>query len=154
MRERLIPTQLGVLRVSQKRLLVVQQLFLVASLITSGPKVEDRSLRLARNSAHDMLNPMPHIAATRRDLGWRLRTTMREALMLIYVVCRGQIAEARRLVTYRTRRGFAVFRSAQRTPSASCRPIGWYRRGGVRIAFQRYRLLVADSAGFWALRVM
>ena len=47
----------------------------------------------------DMQNRVPNITATRRDLGWRPRTTMREALMLTYDAYRQQIQEARRLVT-------------------------------------------------------
>ena len=47
----------------------------------------------------DMQNRVPNIAATRRDLAWRPRTGMREALRRTYDAYRQHITEARRLVT-------------------------------------------------------
>ena len=46
----------------------------------------------------DMRNRVPKIQATQRDLGWRPRVGMRDALRRIFESYRTQIAEARRLV--------------------------------------------------------
>ena len=63
-------------------------------------------MRLKRTTAEryygrgyqDMQNRVPKIDNTRRDLRWRPRVGMREALRRIFEAYRTQIAEARRLV--------------------------------------------------------
>ena len=45
----------------------------------------------------DVRNRVPDISATRRDLGWRPKVAMNEALRLIFEAYRSQIPEARRL---------------------------------------------------------
>jgi len=65
-----------------------------------------RKVRLKRTTAEryygrgyqDMQNRVPKIDNTRRDLGWRPRVGMRDALRRIFEAYRTEIAEARRLV--------------------------------------------------------
>jgi nucleoside-diphosphate-sugar epimerase len=65
-----------------------------------------RKVRIKRTTAEryygrgyqDMQNRVPKISATRRDLGWKPRVGMRDALKLIFEAYRTQIAEARHLV--------------------------------------------------------
>ena len=65
-----------------------------------------RKVRLKRTTAEryygrgyqDMQNRVPKIDNTRRDLRWRPRVGMRDALRRIFEAYRTQIAEARRLV--------------------------------------------------------
>jgi nucleoside-diphosphate-sugar epimerase len=61
--------------------------------------VSTTSTKYYGSGYQDMRNRVPNIAATRRDLRWRPRTPMSEALMLTYDAYRKQIQEARRLVT-------------------------------------------------------
>ena len=46
-----------------------------------------------------MQNRVPNIRATRRDLRWAPRTSMKAALALTFDAYRGQLAEARELVS-------------------------------------------------------
>src|ERR1700694_3912858 len=65
-----------------------------------------RKVRIVRTSAEryygrgyqDMQNRVPNIAATKRDLGWRPRVGMKDALRNIYDAYRTHVAEARHLV--------------------------------------------------------
>src|SRR5216684_120990 len=65
-----------------------------------------RKVKIVRTSAEryygrgyqDMQNRVPNIAATKRDLGWRPRVGMKDALRYIYDAYRTHIAEARHLV--------------------------------------------------------
>src|SRR5213596_2740800 len=65
-----------------------------------------RKVRIVRTSAEryygrgyqDMQNRVPNIAATKRDLGWRPRVGMKDALRYIYDAYRTHVAEARHLV--------------------------------------------------------
>src|SRR5438309_6106187 len=65
-----------------------------------------RKVRIVRTSAEryygrgyqDMQNRVPNIAATQRDLGWRPRVGMKDALRYIYDAYRTHVAEARHLV--------------------------------------------------------
>jgi nucleoside-diphosphate-sugar epimerase len=65
-----------------------------------------RKVRIKRTTAEryygqgyqDMLNRVPMIRNTQRDLRWKPRVGMREALRQIFEAYQGQIAEARRLV--------------------------------------------------------
>jgi nucleoside-diphosphate-sugar epimerase len=47
----------------------------------------------------DIQNRVPKIDTTRRDLEWKPRIAMRDALKRIYDAYRGHISDARRLVT-------------------------------------------------------
>jgi len=66
-----------------------------------------RRVRLKRTSAdryygrgyQDVQNRVPKIANTQRDLGWRPRVTMRQALRHIFDAYRTHVAEARHLVS-------------------------------------------------------
>ena len=57
------------------------------------------SARYYGDGYQDMLNRVPKIDATRRDLKWKPQIGMREALKRIYDAYRGHLPEARRLVT-------------------------------------------------------
>ncbi len=65
-----------------------------------------RKVKIVRTSAEryygrgyqDMQNRVPNIAATKRDLGWRPRVGMKDALRYIYDAYRTHVAEARHLV--------------------------------------------------------
>jgi nucleoside-diphosphate-sugar epimerase len=65
-----------------------------------------RKVRITRTTAEryygsgyqDMLNRVPKISATQRDLAWKPRVGMREALKLIFEAYRTQISAARQLV--------------------------------------------------------
>src|SRR5207249_4592544 len=65
-----------------------------------------RKVKIVRTSAEryygrgyqDMQNRVPNIAATKRDLGWRPRVGMKDALRHIYDAYRTHVAEARHLV--------------------------------------------------------
>jgi nucleoside-diphosphate-sugar epimerase len=57
------------------------------------------SARYYGEGYQDMLNRVPKIDATRRDLKWKPRVGMREALKRIYDAYRRHLPEARRLVT-------------------------------------------------------
>src|SRR5207247_1545935 len=65
-----------------------------------------RKVKIMRTSAEryygrgyqDMQNRVPNIAATKRDLGWRPRVGMKDALRHIYDAYRTHVAEARHLV--------------------------------------------------------
>jgi len=65
-----------------------------------------RKVKIVRTSAEryygrgyqDMQNRVPNIVATKRDLGWRPRVGMKDALRYIYDAYRTHVAEARHLV--------------------------------------------------------
>ena len=65
-----------------------------------------RKVKIVRTSAEryygrgyqDMQNRVPNIAATKRDLAWRPRVGMKDALRYIYDAYRTHVAEARHLV--------------------------------------------------------
>jgi nucleoside-diphosphate-sugar epimerase len=65
-----------------------------------------RKVRIVRTTAsayyglgyQDVLHRVPRIANTRRELGWRPRVGMRDALRRIYDAYRGHVREARHLV--------------------------------------------------------
>ena len=65
-----------------------------------------RKVRIKRTTAEryygrgyqDVQNRVPGIASTRRELGWKPRVGMRQALQLIFEAYRSQIADARKLV--------------------------------------------------------
>jgi nucleoside-diphosphate-sugar epimerase len=69
-------------------------------------RVAARKVRIKRTTAEryygrgyqDMQNRVPKITATQRDLGWKPRVGMRDALKRIFEAYRTQIAEARHLV--------------------------------------------------------
>jgi len=65
-----------------------------------------RKVRIVKTTAakyygkgyQDMQNRVPHIANTSRDLNWRPKVGMTEALKRVFDSYRTQVAEARRLV--------------------------------------------------------
>jgi nucleoside-diphosphate-sugar epimerase len=60
--------------------------------------VATTSKRYYGEGYQDVRNRVPDISATRRDLGWRPKVAMAEALKLIFEAYRAQLPEARRLM--------------------------------------------------------
>jgi nucleoside-diphosphate-sugar epimerase len=81
---------------------------MMVSMAARYPEYRDsvRRVRLVKTTAskyygkgyQDVQNRVPKIANTTRDLGWRPRVAMRDALQRIFDAYRGQVAEARLLV--------------------------------------------------------
>jgi nucleoside-diphosphate-sugar epimerase len=83
------------------------RLMIETALVYPEYRQQARKVRLKLTTAdkyygtgyQDMQNRVPRIDSTRRDLGWRPRVNMREALKRIYDAYRGHLPDARRLVT-------------------------------------------------------